>query len=159
MGSRTDVENAYIAGFLDGDGSIMLQIKKRSDTTRGYRLMATICLYQDSRHDKPLYWIRDVFGVGYIFKRNDGMTELRINGFSTVRNILLELQPYIRFKKIQAESIIKACAILESTQLKKLSHVQLNKIVNLIMNIQNENYATARKKSKEELLEMFVLTP
>lgn len=28
VGSRSDIEKAYIAGFLDGDGSIMLQIKR-----------------------------------------------------------------------------------------------------------------------------------
>lgn len=27
VGSRSDIEKAYIAGFLDGDGSIMLQLK------------------------------------------------------------------------------------------------------------------------------------
>ena len=59
MGSRLDIENAYIAGFLDGDGSIMLQIKKRSDVKSGYRFMATVCFYQDSCHDKNLFWIRN----------------------------------------------------------------------------------------------------
>src|SRR5581483_1704560 len=60
VGSRSSIEKAYIAGFLDGDGSIMLQIKKRSDTGRGLRFMATICFYQDTRHEKPLFWIREV---------------------------------------------------------------------------------------------------
>lgn len=68
VGSQLSVEKAYIAGFLDGDGSIMLQLKKRSDSPRGYRFMATICLYQDTRHDAPLYWMREVFGIGYISK-------------------------------------------------------------------------------------------
>jgi hypothetical protein len=63
VGSRSESDIAYIAGFLDGDGSIMLQIKKRNDTKRGFRFMATICLYQDSRHEKPLYWMRKVFDI------------------------------------------------------------------------------------------------
>src|SRR3989344_7045295 len=75
VGSRSSVEKAYIAGFLDGDGSIMLQVKKRGDTKRGRRFMATICFYQDTRHEKPLYWIRKVLGIGYISKRNDSITE------------------------------------------------------------------------------------
>lgn len=112
MGSRLDTENAYIAGFLDGDGSIMLQVKKRSDTKRGYRFMATICLYQDSRHEKPLYWIRNTLGIGYVSIRNDGISELRINGFKRVREILEELSPYIQFKKVQTESMIRSCRIL-----------------------------------------------
>ena len=159
MGSRTSVESAYIAGFLDGDGSIMLQIKKRSDTSKGYRFMATICFYQDTRHDKSLYWIRDILAVGYISKRNDGMTELRINGFLAVRRVILELMPCIRFKKIQAEAMIEACTILESSRLKKLSSNQLIRIVDLILIIQNENYSSTRKKSRDEMLKMLVLTP
>ena len=54
--SQTDL--AYITGFLDGDGSIIVQIKKAADRTIGWRLMFTICFYQDTRHEKPLFWIK-----------------------------------------------------------------------------------------------------
>ena len=60
VGSRSKSDIAYIAGFLDGDGSNMLQVKKRKDTKRGFRFMATICLYQDTRHEKQLHWMRNV---------------------------------------------------------------------------------------------------
>jgi len=103
VGSRSKTNKAYIAGFLDGDGSLMLQVKKRSDTKRGVRFMATICLYQDTRHEKPLYWMREQLGIGYISHRSDGISELRINGFEKVRTILTELKPFIRFKEKQSE--------------------------------------------------------
>ena len=67
--------------------------------------MATICFYQDSRHELPLAWIRSVLGIGYLSKRNDGMSELRINGFAQVRYILAKLMPFIRFKKEQAKAM------------------------------------------------------
>ena len=121
MGSRSSAERAYIAGFLDGDGSIMLQIKKRSDTSRGLRFMATICFYQDIRHEQPLLWIRDTLGIGYISRRNDGITELRINGFSQVGSILKELKPYIRFKRLQAIALLNACDLLDKKRLSELS--------------------------------------
>ena len=159
MGSRPETEKAYIAGFLDGDGSIMLQLKKRSDTKRGYRFMATICLYQDTRHEEPLHWMRDVFNIGYVTKRNDGMSELRINGFKKVREVLTELLPYFRFKRIQAETMIRACTILEETPLRMLSEKQIRDLIDLVLAIQNENYATHRKRQKDELLKEFCLTP
>ena len=82
MGSQSKVNSAYIAGFLDGDGSLMLQIKRRKDDKISKRrFMATICFYQDSRHEKPLFWIRKMLGIGYISRRNDGISELRINGY------------------------------------------------------------------------------
>ncbi len=158
MGSRSDIEKAYIAGFLDGDGSLMLQVKQRSDTTRGYRLMATICLYQDSRHDKDLYWMQGILHAGYITQRNDKMTELRVNGFKTVADILEDLKPFIRFKKLQAKAMITACRILEGG-IHKLSKQQLQLVLDQIIIIQSENYTAHRKKSQEELLKIFDLTP
>ena len=160
MGSRSNVHLAYIAGFLDGDGSLMLQIKKRKDGNKSkFRFMPTICFYQDTRHEKTLYWIREVFKIGYISKRNDGMTELRINGYKQIREILTSLSPYVKFKKVQAKALQKACDILLKTKLKMLNKIQLIKIVDLILVIQNENYVTKRKKTKYELFQMLGLTP
>ncbi len=159
MGSQTNVELAYIAGFLDGDGSLMLQIKKRLDGRIGLRFMPTICFYQDTRHEKTLYWIQERFDIGYVSKRNDGMSELRVNGYKRVATILKALVPYIRFKKIQSKALICACEILSSTKFSKLSKQQLKRLVDLILVIQNENYITKKKKTKEELLTQLGLTP
>ena len=112
VGSRSQTDLAYIAGFLDGDGSLMLQLKKRSDGKQKWRFMATICLYQDSRHDESLEWIRHVIGAGYLSRRNDGITELRIQGYRLVTEVIGCLQPYIRFKKEQAEILLNALTIL-----------------------------------------------
>ncbi len=158
VGSRSSVEKAYIAGFLDGDGSIMLQIKKRIDTKRGYRFMATVCFYQDTRHSAPLYWIQEVLKIGYISNRNDAISELRINGFKQIRTILTELKPYIRFKIIQSEAMIRACSILDRDA-SKLSDKHLLEVVELIMIIQNENYKAHRKKTRDEYLYILGLTP
>lgn len=137
----------------------MLQIKKRKDGKIGLRFMAVICFYQDTRHERPLYWIREVFDIGYISKRNDGMTELRINGFTQVRNVLKSLLSFIRFKKLQARALIAACEILSNTKFKMLTTKQLKKIANLILVIQNENYVTKKKKTRKDLFKILGLTP
>lgn len=158
VGSRLSIEKAYIAGFLDGDGSIMLQLKKRGDITRGYRFMATICLYQDSRHDTPLLWMQNILGAGYISRRKDNMTELRIQGFVAVHQLLVDLQPYIRFKVLQTEAVIAACIILQRG-IRNLSQEDLHSLVQLILVVQNENYKSARRKTASDLLKMLSLTP
>ena len=158
MGSQFS-DLAYIAGFLDGDGSLMLQIKKRKDGALKRRFMSTICFYQDTRHEKPLKWIREVLGIGYISRRNDGMSELRINGYAQVRDILSLLMPYIRFKKLQAVALRTACKILSDSKRKRLTDKQLLELTNLILVIQTENYVTKKKKSKNELLKMIGLPP
>ena len=138
----------------------MLQLKKRVDTKRKVRFMATICLYQDTRHDKNLYWIQNVLGIGYVSRRNDGISELRINGFGKVGEILLLLKPYVRFKKVQTKALLRACEILSSERgLNKLSSKQLKELVGLVLVIQNENYKSSRKKTKKELYRLLGLTP
>ncbi len=159
MGSRSKIDYAYIAGFLDGDGSLMLQIKKRKDGINKFRFMSTICFYQDTRHEKSLYWIQKVLGIGYLSKRNDGMSELRINGFRSVEKILKILKPYLKFKEIQAEALASACKILSTTKFKLFNREQLTKLVDLVLVIQNENYVTKRKKTRSELLQILGLTP
>lgn len=137
----------------------MLQLKKRHDGAAKFRFMAVICFYQDTRHEKTLYWIQEVFDIGYLSRRNDGMTELRINGFKQVREILEQLLPYIRFKECQAAALLQACEILSSTRFSMLTEEQLRQIVDLILVIQSENYGNRKKKTKDELFTMIGLTP
>ena len=159
MGSLSKIILAYIAGFLDGDGSLMLQIKKRKDGKSKIRFMPTICFYQDSRHKEPLSWIRQSLGIGYLSNRNDGMTELRINGYKQVRDILKSLLPFIKFKKNQAQALCDATRILSQKPLKQLTKFELLNLVKLMLLIQNYNYVAKRKKTKKELMKILDLTP
>lgn len=159
MGSQSKINLAYIAGFLDGDGSLMLQIKKRKDGKTNWRLMATICFYQDSRHEKPLHWIKKKLGIGYFSQRNDGMSELRINGFKQIENILKDLIPFIRFKQKQAKALYKAVCLFSKKRKNCLTKNELKKIVNYIIAIQSDNYIAKKKKTKQELLKILDMTP
>ena len=159
MGSRSKIYLAYIAGFLDGDGSLMLQIKNRKDGKMRKRFMGTICFYQDSRHEKSLYWIRRILGIGYLSKRNDGMSELRINGFQQIRNIIRDLLPFIRFKKDQAQALYQAADLLSRKRMNCLTKSEFLRLVDCVVAIQKSNYATKKKKTKEELMKILDLTP
>jgi len=160
VGSRlTNEECAYIAGFLDGDGSLMLQLKRRNDSQRGWRFMATICFYQDTRHAAPLRWIHRKLGIGYMSERKDGITELRINGFSQVSLILTQLSPYIRFKKTQAIVIGRACELFARNSLATLSKKEKEFLCSCLLKVQEKNYASRKKKTIEELRSVVGLTP
>jgi hypothetical protein len=159
VGSQSKINLSYIAGFLDGDGSLMLQIKKRKDGKLKRRFMCTICFYQDRRHEKPLHWIRKILGIGYISRRKDGITELRINGFEQTRNIIKSLSPFLKFKKDQAKALYKAADLLSKKQSNRLSRSELLRLVKHIITIQGSNYVARRKKTKDELLKILDLTP
>lgn len=160
MGSRPRKEDlAYIAGFLDGDGSLMFQVKNRKDRKIGWRFMLTICFYQDTRHSKPLKWIKETLGIGYLSKRNDGMTELRINGFEQTGKILEMLLPYIKFKKIQTMAMVKVARILSSNEKIDSDEGRIMEIVSAYEIIRNENYQSGQKKSSDKIYRILGLTP
>ena len=137
----------------------MLQIKLRNDTSRGVRFMATICLYQDTCHAEPLKWMREILEIGYLSNRNDGMTELRINGFVSVQKVLTQLRPFIRFKTVQADALLQACTILSSKTISKLSEYELRSLVDFVFLIRGCNYKSHATLSKETLLLRLGLTP
>lgn len=84
---------SYIAGFLDGDGSIMLQYHRRKSRENTYRIKTVICFYQDNRYRSEIEWFKKVLGCGYVYTRNDHICELRIEGFGRVYEVLTQLSP------------------------------------------------------------------
>ena len=136
---------AYVAGFLDGDGSIMLQIKPREDCRYGFRLYSTVCLYQDSSQQLELQWIADQLQVGYLSKRNDGMLEYRIDGHERVENFLDAIKQHVRFKKRQVEFMLAALQELKQEQ----TPGRFLRICQLADKISEANYRSNRKYSAE----------
>lgn len=151
MGSRTKITKsdwAYIAGFFDGDGSLMVQFKNRRNTRTGFRPMITLCFYQDNRHAKPLKWFRKTFGIGYLSKRNDNITELRINGYNSCEKILKELKPFTKFKKQQLNLSLEIISKLK--KISKIDQKDILEIAKLADKISEENYLSANKKYSYE---------
>jgi intein-encoded DNA endonuclease-like protein len=104
MRKLTREERAYIAGFLDGDGCIMLQLIFRKDYIFGYQIRASIVFYQKQRNRQFLEWLKEKLENGYIRNRNDGMSEYAIVGFVPVKEVLISLQPFLRLKKEQVKT-------------------------------------------------------
>ncbi len=105
-------ELAYIAGFLDGDGCIMLQLVYRRDYIYGYQIRASIVFYQNQRYRYFLEWLKSKFINGYIRNRNDGMAEYTIVGVRPVLKVLKLLQSYIRLKKKQVEIALNVLRLM-----------------------------------------------
>ena len=135
---------AYIAGFFDGDGSLMVQFKNRRNTKTGFRPMITLCFYQDKRHAKPLSWFREKLGIGYLSERNDNMVELRVNGYNSCEKILKKLKPFIKFKKIQLNLSLEIISKLK--KISKIGQKDILEIAKLADKISKENYLSANRK-------------
>ena len=92
---------AYVAGFLDGDGSIVLQLKPRPDYRFGFQIKATVSFFQSDA--TVLHWLQQNLGVGRLRQRNDGIWEYDIEGIAVVNRFLQQVQPYVVAKRAQVE--------------------------------------------------------
>lgn len=145
-------EWSYLAGFFDGDGSLMVQLKNRRDTVRGWRIMFTVCFYQDKRHEEILHEIRDLLNIGYVNIRNDGMAELRINGYEQNLYVLENMKPYIKFKKKQVNYAIKILKVINNVSFKSIPKTEKALLADWFNGIRAENYkSSGRKHSPEEI--------
>lgn len=99
----TEQEKAYISGFLDGDGCILLQLVKNSSYKYGFTVRTSICFYQKKKRHWFLIWLRKKIRCGYITHRNDDMSVYTITEFNKVDQILRDLYPYLIIKKMLAK--------------------------------------------------------
>ena len=87
---------AYVAGFLDGDGSVFFQLVRRNDYLFGFQARCSIAFYQKTEKAEILEWLHEIFKKGYIRHRKTGISDYTIVEPDEVRSILLMLEAYVR---------------------------------------------------------------
>jgi hypothetical protein len=92
---------AYIAGFLDGDGSIFFQLIRKHDYRFGFQIRSSIAFYQRTDNERILVWLKAQLGCGSIRRRRTGLSDYTVVEASKVRQILENLQPYLFLKRDQ----------------------------------------------------------
>jgi len=133
---------AYIAGFLDGDGSIMFQLIERKDYTYGYQIRASVCFYQNSNHKDGLKWLKDKIGYGYIRDRNDGVSDYTVVGYDRVEQVLKMVEHYVVFKAVHVKKALELLkAIRENPKPTPKQLIMLAKLV--------DSYATLNYSKKK----------
>jgi len=109
MNTLTNLELAYMAGFLDGDGTIIAQIVRKKDYVLKYQLRVTVSFIQSSSRKHFLLQLKDETGLGTNRDRKDGISELNIVGREQVLPFLKQLEPYLRLKQKQAKLAMQIC--------------------------------------------------
>jgi len=95
-----NTELAYIAGFLDADGSIITQIVKNESYKYKFTIRISIVFFQKTQNYHILLWFKEKLKYGTLRQRNDGMSEYTIVSAEPVKNLLLLLEKHVRLKKI-----------------------------------------------------------
>ena len=135
-------EKAYIAGFLDGDGSIMAQLIRRKDYRLGFQIRVSVVFYQKTTHQDFLLWLKKQLDYGYIRARRDGMTEYTIVGLREVELVLSLLYPFLHLKKELAKSVLRIIKI--HPEQRKMTKSQLLKLSSLVDKTAKFNYSKKR---------------
>ena len=136
---------AYIAGFLDGDGSIFFQIVSRPDYKLKFQIRSSIAFYQDTKHKEILEWLKEIFESGCIRHRKTGISDYTIVESKEVYKILKLLQPYV---KLKAEQVSLGLKILDRLNNKK-SYEDFLEICKLVDKFKDLNYSKKRTMNYE----------
>ena len=113
MKKLREVEKAYIAGFLDGDGSIHASIEPTKELKLKFRVRVTVDFTQDILHERQLKYIQKLISCGFISKtfKSRKSCKLSIKNRESVIDLLKNLKPYIFAKKKQVDLALKIIAL------------------------------------------------
>ena len=136
----SDTEKAYIAGFLDGDGSIYIRIKPNTEYRFNFQISPAVVFYQGKKEKKHLEGLKKNLGIGYIRERNDGIVEYIIGSVENIEKLLKLILPYLRIKRKQAKLMLRVLNLKKSRK----SVQNFVKMVELIDIFQELNYSKKR---------------
>ena len=93
-----EVSNAYLAGLIDGDGSIMAIIEKHPAKKFGWRVRIVLKVTQ--KHEADLLFLVAMTNCGAVSK-NGETYDWKTRDQNMVKEVLLNIQPYSRIKHNQ----------------------------------------------------------
>ncbi len=150
----TKLERAYIAGFLDGDGSIILQIVRRADYRLKFQIRASVCFYQRRSGVKVLDWIKGRVGGGYIRHRGV-MADYAVVGYTAVNRLLKLVEPYVVAKSPQVDAALKIISKAQRIE----DRSQLVAVAKMVDSYVTLNYSKRRLITAREVTEQLGSLP
>ena len=135
-------KRAYLAGFLDGDGSIYVRLKSNSSYRYGFQIAPYIVLFQSQKEQKKFKKLCSLINLGYMRVRKDGILEYTIGKVDSLQKFLRIVKPFLILKKEQADLMLKILNKKETVKNKQ----DFIKLANLIDRFRDLNYSKKRKR-------------
>ena len=137
-------QKAYLAGFIDGDGSIYVQAKQNTSYRYGFQIAPYIVLFQSAKDRINFQNLCSLIGIGYMRERKDGILEYIINRQEAILEILSAIGPHVILKRKQVSLMLQ---ILDKKE-KVADKNDFIKLLSLVDQFRAINYSKKRKKRR-----------
>ncbi len=134
-------KRAYLAGFLDGDGSIYVRAKPNNSYKYGFQVAPYIVLFQSCKDKENFTKICSIANLGYLRERNDGILEYIIGKKDNIEKFISLVEPYVLMKKEQI-SLLKKIILKKDKVKNKNDFIALIKLIDTFREL---NYSKKRK--------------
>ncbi len=131
----SEVDRAYLAGLLDGDGAVMALIEKHPEKRLGFRVRIEVNVTQ--HHHRDVAWLPVQTGVGYV-RRNLETFQWLVRDQQAAHWLLLMIQPFTRCKQNQVALAIR---ILEHPVASRADLIQVAELADALskFNVRSSN--------------------
>ena len=148
MKKLTNTQKAYIAGFLDGDGSVYVKLKKNDTYKYGYQIAPYITFYQQEKHIGFLEKIKRMLGVGYLRSRKDGVAEYTIGDEKSLISFAREISPFSKLKPKQLKLLLSI--LVKKPKVKSIKN--FISLCRLVDQFEELNYSKKRTQNTKQVL-------
>lgn len=152
MNNLTTTQAAYLAGFIDGDGSIIAQLVFRKDYVLKYQIRVSVLFIQKKKRVYFLNQLQDEIGTGVVRDRGDGIAELSLVGVNTVYPFLKQIQPFLRIKRKQANLVIQIIDQLNLTKNSPQKFLDLCKLSDQVSDLNDSKNRTITSETVKNTL-------
>ena len=117
----TEQQKWFLAGFIEGEGSVCVSFKEHPTTKFGFYVDPEFFLYQINSYPQMLELAKEMFGTGRIFPKQ-GNERVLVYGITSRRSIAEKVIPFLRKYMIYAPRkpiYDRFCEIVEAMERKE----------------------------------------
>jgi hypothetical protein len=153
--SITEQQKWFLAGFIEGEGSVCISIKEHPTAQFGYFVDPEFFLYQIREYPQMLELAKALFGSGRIFPKQ-GNERVLVYAIASRRTLAEKVVPFLRSYMVFAprKAIYdKFCAVVEAMERKEHHSPQgMARIIQKAYALNPVAKGKARKRSLQEVI-------
>lgn len=148
----------YISGFVDGEGSFVITIKKRQDHTLGWQIIFAFSVSQ--RELYILSQLKKYLGCGTITERQDGLHTYAVTNPLALNEKIIPFFEQFRFRSIgrRENFFLFKKALKIWMDKKQLTYEEVRRVAEIRENL-NKGAGRKRKYSIEDIQSSFKEDP